>query len=278
MSNTEPWLAAVGDNCIDEIGAKPDEGAGFHPSAHLAGGNAVNVAVQAQILGLPSAYFGAVGHDDNGDIIARELHRNGVDTRFLVRQEKPTSVTQVHVTENGERIIALEDFGACAGYRPSEAAFARLLEATHIHIGWFDDGGALKRRLKAAGCSLSQDLSVNNAPEHLTHDALDIAFCSEPGSPQAAETLGKSLLDKGAGLVVVTRGAEGASVISPSRSLHLPAEPISPVDTTGAGDSFIAGFLVARLQGADDAEAARAGIRRASATCLHEGGFPQRSE
>jgi fructoselysine 6-kinase len=53
------------------------------------------------------------------------------------------------------------------------------------------------------------------------------------------------------------------------------ADPVEATDTTGAGDSYIAGFLAARLTGADITEAMAAGHARAARTCTHPGGFPQ---
>ncbi len=65
-------------------------------------------------------------------------------------------------------------------------------------------------------------------------------------------------------------------MIAAERMWHVPAERVDPVDTTGAGDSFIAGFLAAWLRGAAPDAAARAGAHRARLTCLPEGGFPQK--
>ncbi|TIU91193.1 MAG: fructoselysine 6-kinase, partial [Mesorhizobium sp.] len=73
---------------------------------------------------------------------------------------------------SGERLIAAEDFGACAGYAPHEAELAILEAMDHVHIGWLDDGGALRRRLSRAGVSVSQDISVNADPANLGVEGL----------------------------------------------------------------------------------------------------------
>jgi len=259
-------LAAVGDNCVDIL----------RPGGHrFVGGNAVNVAVQFAALGGSSSYFGAVGADEDGALTERLLGRNGVDVSHLVRRPLPTAHTEIHVSENGERRIAFEDFGACAGYAPDEDAIAALLAFDHVHIGWLDDGGALRRRLAAAGRSVSQDITVNASAENLGVEGLAIAFAAIEGSHEAASRLADSLFAAGARGAVVTRGARGSSVFLDGAEAEIPVRPIVPVDTTGAGDSYIAAFLHGWLSGATPHAAGTAAAAHAARTCLHEGGFPQ---
>lgn len=259
-------LAAVGDNCVDVI----------NPGGRrLIGGNALNVAVQFARLGGRSAYFGAVGADEDGVRVRRLLVENGVGVEHLVRRSLATAHTGIDIDLSGERRIASEDFGACAGYAPSEADLRAVLEADHVHIGWLDDRGALRRRLAAAGRSVSQDISVNAAPDNLCVEGLSIAFASAPGGHADAIRLARLLFSQGAGGVVVTRGAGGSSVFLGGFEAEIPAAPVRPVDTTGAGDSYIAAFLHSWLSGVSPEQAGHAGAAHASRACLHEGGFPQ---
>jgi fructoselysine 6-kinase len=265
-----PQLAAVGDNCIDRLRYATDG-----RLVRLVGGNALNVAIQARRAGIEAAYFGAIGPDEDGDLVRRALEREGVNVSGLVVRPGNTSITQIEVRSDGERIMAHEDFGVCQGYAPEPEALACIRRADHVHLGWFDDGGALRQQLASEGQSVSQDLTVNADPRNLGVEGLAIAFGSHPGAIDDAERLGREWLAQGARMAVITRGAEGASVISAENVWHIPAERVDPVDTTGAGDSFIAGFLAAWLRGAEPDLAARAGARLARLTCLHEGGFPQ---
>ena len=262
-------LATGGDNCIDVLRYAADG-----RLARWVGGNAVNVAVQAAHAGAEVEYFGAVGADEDGRLTLKVLAAQGVRTEAVVVRSGPTSITEINVTPEGERIIAHEDFGVCRGYAPSPRDLKRILQADHVHIGWLDDGGELRRALAAEGRSVSQDLSVNAEPRNLEAAGLTIAFGSLAGPPGPAEVLAREWLAAGAAMAVVTRGAEGATVANASGLWHIPAEPVEPVDTTGAGDSFIAAFLLARLKGASPSESALEGVRAARLTCLHEGGFP----
>lgn len=260
-------IACVGDNCIDRYG--PPLGYA------LVGGNAVNVAVQLKRLGHDVAYFGAVGRDAAGTETARCLEAEGLNLDGLQWNETaPTAYTEIAVdAATGERHFVFEEFGATGLYRTPETEVAMLLGMDHVHIGWLADGGRLRKKLVEAGVSVSQDLSVNNAPEHLEPFGLTVAFAA--GEQDRAMDAAENLLRQGARLAVVTSGGAGSLAFDGRTVAKAAALPIDPVDTTGAGDAFIAGFLDARLAGASlDASLGR-GASLASKVCLYPGGFSQ---
>lgn len=259
-------IAVIGDNCIDR----------FLPPADdcLVGGNAVNVAVQLAMLGRRVHYFGAVGDDAAGAAVRTALSRQGVEIGNLRTAEgQRTAYTEIELSEDGERTFMFEEFGACAGYMPSEEDIASLQLMRHVHIGWLNDGGAAKQALFGSGISLSQDLTVNNAPENLSPAGLDIGFCS--AEPREADAAAARLLAGGARLAVVTLGAYGSLVSDGRVTFRASPPPVTPEDTTGAGDAFIAGFLHAHLEGTSLQQALALGTERASLACMHRGGFPQ---
>ena len=265
MSLTEPLrIAAVGDNCIDVV---------LPVNQTLVGGNGLNVAVQIARLGGAATYFGAVGDDAHGKLVQAALAANGVDAGGLVVRDGATARTEISVNAAGERHFDLEDFGVCAGYAPDAEQVARLMAMDHVHIGWLDDGGALRRRLAGAGVSVSQDVSVNAVAENLGVDGLTLAFCSTARGDAAARA--DALMAAGALAVVATHGAAGSTVFMDGDAVEIAAVAIEPVDTTGAGDSYIAAFLMAWLDGASPAVAGAAAAKRAAETCGHHGGFPQ---
>jgi fructoselysine 6-kinase len=262
----DPRVATVGDNCIDRY---------LPLRQSTVGGNAVNVAVHLARLGLGAAYYGAVGDDADGARVLAALRANGVDTDHVHIRHGRTAYTDIHIAAGGERIIAFEEFGVCAGYRPNRAEIEMLGRLRHIHIGWVDDGGAVKGALAAAGVGLSQDLSVSSPAAGRRAEGLAVAFASAGPSLAEGEALAARLLEEGARIAVVTCGAAGSIAADGRTMARMDARPVTVVDTLGAGDTFIAGFLAARLDGGGLDVCLRSGRDLAAATCGHLGGFPQ---
>lgn len=260
-------IAAVGDNCIDKF--LPPVGQA------LIGGNAVNVAVQLARLGHDAFYFGAVGPDADGRRTTEALAQNGVSVVHVRERAGKTAHTDIDVLPSGERVFLLEDFGVCAGYRPSDDDITALKTMDHVHIGWLDDKGSLRRRLARAGVSVSQDISVNADPAHLGIDGLSIAFGSAGEDDAAVEAMLERILSAGVGVAVATRGAKGSVAATCGQRAETGIRDVEVVDTTGAGDSFIAGFLSARIGGGSLRQAVEAGRDLAARACGHVGGFPQ---
>lgn len=150
-------IATVGDNCIDRLAAPL--------AVSLVGGNALNVAVQLRSLGSPVTYFGAIGNDPEGDRTLAILKKMDVDTAHVRVVEGVTAYTEISVDEAGDRRMDFEEFGVCSGYFPDECEIEKLLRMRHVHLGWIDDGGRLRRLLTEANVSVSQDVSVNADPE-----------------------------------------------------------------------------------------------------------------
>ena len=259
-------FAAVGDNCIDRY--LPPVG------DCLVGGNAVNVAVQLARLGRNVTYFGAVGADDAGAAVRAALLANGVATIGLhLMPGEETARTDIETLPDGDRRFVFESFGACAGYRPGEQDLHLLRRMSRIHIGWLQGAAGLRRAVAGSGALLSQDLSVNNAPEHLDPAGLDIAFGSaEPGQGVAES---ERLLARGARLAVVMMGAAGSLANDGTGLVQVDAAAIAVVDTTGAGDAFIAGFLDSQAKGLTLKESLHHGTIMGGLACGHRGGFPQ---
>ncbi|MGE4251184.1 MAG: PfkB family carbohydrate kinase [Parvibaculaceae bacterium] len=261
-------IAAVGDNCIDHYLPPVDR--------RLVGGNAVNVAVNLVRLGYEAAYFGAVGDDAEGVRTRNVLDRIGVDLAGLrIIRPGRTSHTVIATDADGDRHFVAEDFGVCRGYRPDDRDLARLATMRHVHIGWLDDEGVTKRTLAAAGVSVSQDLSVNAESRNIAPDGLVIAFVSCDGDDVEARSVLDRTLALGARLAVIMRGHRG-SLAGASGDVFTGAALATRVrDTTGAGDSFIAGFLAARMEGKPVAECLACGHAAAAQACRIFGGFEQ---
>jgi fructoselysine 6-kinase len=118
--------------------------------------------------------------------------------------------------------------------------------------------------------TISQDCSVSAG-----HAALAVAFDSAGEDESHARLMAEAAIMGGAALAVVTLGALGAIAFDGVTRWRQDAHAAQVVDTTGAGDSFTAGFIDARLNAASVPDALCAGARLAAATCEHLAGFPQ---
>jgi fructoselysine 6-kinase len=261
-------IATVGDNCIDRYLPPVDRA--------LVGGNAVNVAVNLRRAGHEVAYFGAVGDDEEGLRTKAVLTHLDVDvTSLKMITPGRTSFTVIATGPDGDRHFVSEDFGVCRGYRPNDSDMLRLKTMAHVHIGWLDDQGSTKRALAQAGVSVSQDLSVNADPQNIAPDGLAVAFVSCDGDEAEARRMAQQTRECGARLAVIMRGRQGSLALSGADIFCGAAIPVPVIDTTGAGDSFIAGFLSARLAGKPVGACLAQGHAAAAQTCLILGGFAQ---
>jgi fructoselysine 6-kinase len=249
-------VASVGDNCVDVLRSRGD--------AEVAGGNAFNVAVALARLGRAASYFGAVGQDKRGDLVLDSARAASVDISGVVRLEGATGVTIVEHTPDGERIFAHEDYGAAADYRIAEEAATRIVEHRWIHLARQPDVATIASR-KRDGTRISYDAGDHTPPEEIARIApeVDVLFISMSGGSCDPGQVLEDARAAGSELVVVTCGACGSAAVDrDGRSWSQPALHVADVvDTLGAGDAFIAGFVDSLL---DDADIARALARGAA--------------
>ncbi len=222
------------------------------------GGSSTIVAAGAARLGLPTSLVAAVGDDLFGRFMLDAMAERGVDTGgCVIRADVATGLT-VALTRGDDRAI-LTAPGAIATLRAEDVDGVRLRRATHLHVGSYFllEGlrpglGELVRMARAAGATVSLDPQGDPAGgwDGGMRDLLpsiDVLFVNET---EAAAIDGAR-----AGLVVVKRGARGAS----AGGVDVAPPAVDAVDATGAGDSFDAGFLAAWLAGEPVEQALRLG-------------------
>jgi ribokinase len=239
----------------------------------LAGGKGANQALAARRAGADVMLAGAVGRDGFAAIALASLHSEGVDTHLVRDIELPTGCAMIMVSPAGENIIAVAP-GANMGLRcdwvPEDLLDAETILVAQLEVP-LGETQALIRRVRRRGgrCvfNLAPALPIDLAL--LPEIDLLVANESEAATISADPMAIAGRLRQG---LVVTRGAAGANVyLSKARRLDLPALAIDPVDTTGAGDTFV-GVLAAGL---DLGASLPAALRRASAAaglaCLARG-------
>jgi ribokinase len=231
------------------------------------GGKGYNQAVALARLGAEVTMIGALGADAYGDEFISALKREGIDTSLMVRlPDIHTSVAVPMVTPDGD-----------VGFVHSEGANA-LLRPEHCRDVPEHDilllQGEIQAETSVAVARQSQQLlalvMLNPAPVHLmTAELLDIADILCPNEVEARALLGNGadsvddhqrLADKLATegrIAVVTLGARGAVWSDGTTGGTATPPRITPIDATGAGDSFCAAFALAVVEGQELSEAVR---------------------
>lgn len=258
-------LVTVGDNCIDVY---PALGRGF------SGGNAVNVAVSCVRYGMRPAYVGWVGEDAYGDQLRRELMAQGVDVSHVHRKPGTTAQTFVALVGN-ERVLGEYAEGVMSDFSLSEEDLSWIARFEMVHAGIWGRVEPYLPRLKAQDQIISFDFADkwdsplwNELPASLNY-----AFASAPADTAELRGRMRAAVDLGAGAVIITLGADGSMAYDGSQFYHQRAIPVTVVDTMGAGDAFIAGFLCAVAHGMDVAQAMEQGAGGAALTLGCQGAW-----
>jgi sugar/nucleoside kinase (ribokinase family) len=243
-------------------------------AAGSAGGTAITLAK----LGAEVRSAGAIGADAIGEMLVALLEARGVDTALLARREGvQTSASVLPIRPSGER-PAFHVVGANATYGPDDVDYDALAGATHLHLGGpeFMGGEVAARILSFAherGVVTSADVLAPGEIGVLEWiaDALPHLDYFLPNDEQvlgftgAGELLDgcRALLERGAGCIAATCGADGALVVGDGVAARVPAFAVEVVDTTGCGDAFSAGFLRGLALGQDVIAAASLGCATA---------------
>ena len=229
------------------------------------GGSAANVAAWAAALGKRVSLACRIGDDDHGGAAVDDLVDLGVRVNATIDDHRPTGTCVVLVEPGGERTM-LPDPGA--NDAPADVPDDWLVPGGHLHVVGYAllRDGARPGALDAIGRARTARMTVSVDPSSwalIRREAIprvDLVLANE----REAEVLGHR--DD----MVVKLGAAGARW----GDVHVPAEPVEVVDTTGAGDAFAAGLLTARLSGADRAAALKAGCAAAARAVSQVGARP----
>ncbi|MGQ2905967.1 MAG: PfkB family carbohydrate kinase [Neoaquamicrobium sediminum] len=264
MSRTAPRILAFGDNVVD---CYRDQNRMFP------GGNCVNHAVFARRFGAETAYAGAVADDAAGRAIRDAFLAEGVETsllRFLPGQTAFCLIT----TQGGERVFVGANLGVSI-IAPSPADLAWMKTADAVHTGrsshvdaWLAHFASLTRVSYDFATIRNEDRIASVAP----HCFL-AGFSGGDMTREEARKLAATALQHGARWAVITRGGDGALLAGPDGIYEAPVVPVHPVDTLGAGDTFIARTLVGLLRKEAPEAILRSAGEAAAQTCLSPGAF-----
>ena len=232
-----------------------------------AAGTAAGTSVDLAKLGAQVATLGAVGDDVMGDLVVALLTRYGVDASRVARKTgQRTSSTILPIRPNGER-PALHMPGATSLLELEDIDFDVIAAADVLHVGGPDvigpfGGEPLRSVLEFARSRdvvVTMDLLSTADVVAWERLALLLPYVNYfmPNEDQLANMTGttdyvegsRMARARGADVVLVSRAAQGATLVTADRAVDVPAFPVELVDTTGCGDAVCAGFITGLLHG-----------------------------
>lgn len=263
-------LIAVGDNVVDCY---------LDQEKYYPGGNCVNVAVNARKNGAEeAAYIGIFATDDKAEHIKYALVEEGIDFGLSRTAEGISGQPRVALTEEGDRVFVSGPKNSVQRrfklqLIDEDLDFIKGFDVCHVSC-YSSMESELAKLSEVIG--ISYDFSNHLEMEHIEKVApfIDYAFFSAADLSEAElnwfiEKL-KGFDFKAAAL---TRGSEPALFISGGKVYEQKLKKIPVLDTMGAGDSLIGGFLVHYLDGAGMEGAIEKATESAEATCGFYGGF-----
>ena len=229
------------------------------------------------------AMAGTVGADDWGDLALSHLAEAGVHLDAVTKGRAPTGCALICVDAKGENAISV------ASGANLEAAAAQVPERMLGPNHWLvlqmevrpEENWRLIERARRRGCKVALNVAPAAPVPQDVLEAVEVLIFNEVEARMIAESaglevddpieVGRRLRDAYGLTAVATLGPAGAVAFAPGEAWSVPALPVTPVDTTGAGDGFIGSLVVALQAEAGLLEALRRASVAAGLTCETRG-------
>jgi sulfofructose kinase len=240
------------------------------------GGPVPNALVGLARMGAITAFIAVFGDDPIGTMGRNELESEGVDMRFAIIKRQPSALATGFIEQgSGRRTIALE---RQIHVLPRDLDLTRYPLPRIIHLDGRDLAACIKlaRWGKKVGATISFDIgSIRNDVHEIFPLVDDLVVADAYAFPftgaKNAKNAIKRLSDHRPGTIVVTEGLRGSTGWEGGQFIRQPAYRVKNVDTTGAGDSFHAGYLYGVLKGWGLAERLQFGAATAALKCTKPG-------
>ena len=266
------------------------------PAREISGGSAANTLACMAQLGAKCGFIGQVADDQLGEVFAHDIRAAGIAFDTATRAgDPPTGRCLIFVTPDGQR--TMNTFLGASTFLPAEALDdAQIADASVLYLEGYlwdpeEPRRAMRRAIAAArnagrkvAFTLSDPFVISRHGDDfralIAAGEIDILFANEH---ELAALTGLDDFDAGMAelapkvpVLVVTRGPDGAHAMAGGEHAAVPAEPIARVvDTTGAGDSFAAGFLAGHVRGRSLAGCLTMGAICAAEVISHYGARPE---
>ncbi len=265
----------------------PGETVRGHSFNTYPGGKGANQAVAAGRLARPEVtvqMVGRVGEDDFGQSLLQSLRASRVSTEHVPVVPGPTGNAVIAVDDSAENFIIIT-----AGANGTLTAagidhVAEVLEQADVVLLQLEVPLPAVERAAAIAAAAGATVILNPAPADqplpesllrnlsiLAPNETEACILADVAEPAVAA---QRLLGLGVPAIVLTMGAQGALIVQESGSNHVPAFPITPVDTTAAGDAFLGGLAVGLVDGLPLNEAVRFAAANGALAATRAGAQP----
>ena len=259
------------------------------------GGAESNVAIGLQRLGTPAAWIGRVGRDSLGDLVVRELTAEGLDVHAVRDNDVPTGLMiKERRTPSNQRVWYYRSGSAGSRLTPDDLPDSLIESARVLHFSGITPALSPTaaatveeaiRRARTGDTLVSFDVNFRRAlwspgeaaaALRVLASRADIVFAGEDEAamlvgPGAASDLAQRLSALGPDQVLIKRGRRGATAFVDGRGHQQPAISVAVVDTVGAGDAFVAGYLHHAIHEAPAAARLLGAVKNAAFVCLSPG-------
>jgi len=227
-----------------------------YTKSQSAGGSAANTIHSLGMLGIPTGYVGVVGEDDFGGFFVRDMINAGVDP-MMIHSTEVTGRAIALVTPDSERTFATF-LGAAIELTAGNLRSEMFKDYDYFHIEGYlvQNHDLIHRAVKLAkekGLTVSLDMASYNVVNankdflgEIIHNYVDILFANEEEAraftgyepEEALREIGETVE-----ITVIKTGSSGSLIKQGVEIVPVGIIPVTPVDTTGAGDLYAAGFL-----------------------------------
>lgn len=252
------------------------------------GGDALNEACVLESLGCHAKLICGLGHDIAGELVLQKAQTYGVDISEVVQSDTlKTPIANLTVDKEGGRISCNSPATMLSGYIPrltidKSVKVVSLASLFRAPLDQKDTIIQLVKTAKQAGVIVCADTKIPTFRKLTLSDLTEILPLIDyifPNEKEAAYLTGKkdyqemaqTLHQMGLPNVILKTGKHGCTVHSQTDQFQLPALEVPAIDSTGAGDNFVAGFINALLSGAPLRTCCHQGLTQAAACIQHMG-------
>jgi ribokinase len=248
------------------------------------GGKGANQAVMARLLGAEVSFVGALGDDLYATMTLENFAKAGIDASGVMRVPGSSGVAPIWVEADGtNRIIVVSGANDLVTADHAAAAVAAMARVD-VAVGQFEIPQAVTAAGFAAARARGAVTILNPAPaapilptllaatDWLIPNEVEFAAISGWGGADPTDADFAAFASRTGARLVVTLGARGAALVGLDGTVtRVPAEPVTAIDTTGAGDAFVGAFAVGLALGLPELDAVRLGIACASDSVTRPG-------